>query len=97
MLSSVSYFPPCKHAIVKSSGPLIHYTVEVEVEVEADAIHPRHLLHLGVFCGSHYDRFAEVACGWPSEIWLTAVTVPVGACGWPSEMVEMGIALPVGA
>jgi hypothetical protein len=26
------------------------------------------------------------ACGWPSEIWLTALTIEVHSCGWPSEI-----------
>lgn len=26
------------------------------------------------------------ACGWPSEIWLIALTTEVHSCGWPSEI-----------
>ena len=26
------------------------------------------------------------ACGWPSEILLTALTVEMHSCGWPSEI-----------
>jgi hypothetical protein len=26
------------------------------------------------------------ACGWPSEIWVIALTTEVHSCGWPSEI-----------
>jgi hypothetical protein len=46
------------------------------------------------------------ACGWPSEIWLIALTTEVHSCGWPSEIwltaqtevdPEGGVDVPEGA